>query len=66
MSKFMTGKDKTCERCARKPADLVCPLCQPLKYFCSSCDIAVHALVTKKSHQRDIIKEDSDYPVRLK
>ena len=50
-SKF--GKfNVVCERCAMKEAEFFCSLCQPLKNFCGNCDISVHSLVTKKSHQR--------------
>lgn len=57
---FQTGKcEQVCERCANKKAEFVCSLCQPLKYFCGSCDIAVHTIITKKSHQRVLIASQS-------
>lgn len=60
----LTGKsEQICERCANKKAEFVCSLCQPLKYFCGTCDIAVHTIITKKSHQRVQVGSQSQSPI---
>ena len=44
---------KKCERCANKNAEIKCLACKPLNYFCNGCDIAVHSILTKNTHQRE-------------
>lgn len=45
-----------CSRCKMKEAELICNLCEPFKYFCSSCDEYVHTLPSKRKHSRTPIE----------
>jgi hypothetical protein len=54
-----------CSRCKLKLADFECTSCSPFIYFCSNCDGYVHAMSSKRGHERKLItkaEEREEYP----
>jgi hypothetical protein len=56
--------NQNCSRCKMKLADFECASCSPFIYFCSTCDGYVHAMSSKRGHERNLIvkaQEREDY-----
>lgn len=43
---------RKCQRCVKEEGVNICEQCQPLNFFCISCDSIVHSLISKREHTR--------------